>query len=292
MEKFPQFRNSAIPQFFVAAAIIFSVTACNKRVDIAALNSAEAVETAMQEANGALRKGDYNKAFGLFEAVAIAQPSNALAHLQAAIVLQDRMGDNAAAIHHFRAYIRLEPGTDKAAMAAERLELARRRLAGAAFPGETAGTENGHTAAGCAADFAATTNALARANAEIAGFRELAQKLDEENARLQKEINRLVKYVEITDGGASSPIPPSGLDEFRIQHGLAPREQNPKPPVKNHTEPKYRTVEVRPGDTLWSIAQDYLYDGSRAPEIRTANPGLIGADGVLEPGIIMNLPVK
>jgi len=261
------------------------ITSCGRSPNVAKLASAEAIEATMLSANDAQRKGDYARAHDLFEAVTIAQPANALAHLQTAILKQDRMNDDAGALFHLRAFIRLEPGSDKAAMAAERLELARQRLGQHSVTTERPAASHANPGA----EYAAATNALARANAEIAGLLARMQKLDDDNARLQNEINRLTKYIELSSG-ASTPVPPSGLDEFRAQHGLGTPQ--PKPPSQIPKPPRYRTVEVRRGDTLWSIAQDYLYDGSRVPEIRAANPGLIGADGVLKPGTVINLPIN
>jgi nucleoid-associated protein YgaU len=58
--------------------------------------------------------------------------------------------------------------------------------------------------------------------------------------------------------------------------------------VDNRVMPETHTVER--GDNLWNIAQRYLGDGSRYPEIAALNP-VIRNPSLIHPGQILRLPV-
>ncbi|MCL1909649.1 MAG: hypothetical protein FWG05_01800, partial [Kiritimatiellaeota bacterium] len=180
----------------VVIAIAIPTTSFCRRADIAKLESAEAADVAMTAANEAQRKGDYAKALDLFEAVAIAQPSNALAHLQAALIFQDFMKDDASAIYHLRAYLRLRPDSDKAEMAAERLELAKLRLSGSSSNADGAHIPpNAEHASNPQPDAAA--QALARAYTDIADLLGRIQKQEDEINRLIQENIRFEKRLAL-----------------------------------------------------------------------------------------------
>lgn len=55
--------------------------------------------------------------------------------------------------------------------------------------------------------------------------------------------------------------------------------------------PQARTYTVKPGDYLSAIAQQYLGDGNRWPEIYDLNRDLIGPDpNLIHPGQVLTLP--
>ena len=60
--------------------------------------------------------------------------------------------------------------------------------------------------------------------------------------------------------------------------------------VKPAPAPKLRTHTIKKGDTLWSLAKNYLGDGRRWPEIVKANPGL--KPERLQIGQTLNIPDK
>src|SRR4051812_46022826 len=53
----------------------------------------------------------------------------------------------------------------------------------------------------------------------------------------------------------------------------------------------FQDVTVREGDTLWSIAQYYLKDPQRWPDILKYNPSLSKDPTVALPGIKLHIPV-
>ena len=267
-------------------AVILAAASCARRADIAKLETAEAADKALAAANAAQRKGDYAKASDLFEAVTVAHPSNALAHLQTAIIMQDWAGDDASAIHHLRAYLRLVPDSDKTEMASERLRLAKQRLEGEKFrPDAAAAPRNTRDA-----ELQAAAAALDRARNDVVEIMGRVLKQEEEIKRYQAEIKRLTNRLDVLGetnpqyspgGSLTDEVKNNGLDALPFRPDSAPDK------IKKLIEKEFFTYEVQPGDTVWSIAQDWYLDGSRAAEILEANPGLTG---ILKPHTVIRIP--
>ena len=251
------------------AAVALAICASCRRDTIYQLETAEAAEAAMQEAAAAQTAADYAKALDLFDSVALAHPLNALAHLQTAVILQDIMKDEATAIYHFRAYLRLRPASEKAPMVEERIELAKRRLAGLAAAATTQITDPEAEAA--AAELAAAK--IAELETELKQQTELIEKIDDERIRLaerieilERENTRLHKYMDM-----------AGVVETAPTRDLSP-------------DSRPLTYEVRQGDTLWSIAQKLYLDGARSTEILEINSDKIRAGAALIPGTVLVMP--
>ncbi|GAB7005363.1 hypothetical protein JCM18899A_28360 [Nocardioides sp. AN3] len=71
----------------------------------------------------------------------------------------------------------------------------------------------------------------------------------------------------------------------------APAHQDVK--VETKRERQHKTVDhaVKPGESLWSIAEDHFGDGARYKEIAELNRDLLGAQpSFLEPGWVLKLP--
>ena len=64
---------------------------------------------------------------------------------------------------------------------------------------------------------------------------------------------------------------------------------NPAAPIAP-VESELRMVTVRPGDSLWKIAEENLGRGSRWREVLAANPAIVNPN-VLEAGTKLSLPV-
>src|SRR3546814_6228875 len=71
----------------------------------------------------------------------------------------------------------------------------------------------------------------------------------------------------------------------------APAHQDVK--VETKQERQHKTVDhaVKPGESLWSIAEDHFGDGARYKELVELNRDLLGEQpSFLEPGWVLKLP--
>jgi len=247
-------------------ALFCALASCRRNANIPALELAEIADVAVAAALEAQKSGDYARAYDLLDTVTLVHPTNASAHLLAAILLQDVRNDHATAIHHLRAYIRLRPESDKALLAAERLELAKSRLAGVGVDHPDIANAN----ATLKEELRRTQNTLEKSIDERIALDTRIRKLEDDIERLQKENLRLREIWEMMQITSPPPGPLTGELPTQVRTPL--------------------TYQVRPGDTLWSIANEFFLDGTRAAEIRAANADKIPADNILIPGTILKIP--
>ena len=85
--------------------------------------------------------------------------------------------------------------------------------------------------------------------------------------------------------GASGPLPSAHASETPVYHGKHEGHAHSKPPV-HHKLAKHRRdyVVVRPGDTLWKIAQRYLKDPYKWSYLWQLNQGHIQNPNMLHVG--------
>ncbi len=83
--------------------------------------------------------------------------------------------------------------------------------------------------------------------------------------------------------GAAGPPGPAGAPGASGTSGSAP------PPPAGH--PAVRQYTVQRGDTLWGIAQKFLGNGSRWPEIFRASTLRSGDPNLIYPGEVVNIPI-
>ncbi|HBW20223.1 MAG TPA: hypothetical protein DEH11_15045, partial [Actinobacteria bacterium] len=94
-------------------------------------------------------------------------------------------------------------------------------------------------------------------------------------------------------------MPPAELPVLALTDSAAPQPDHPSatPASQVMSMGFYQLVTVRPGECLWDIAQTYLGDGDRYPEIVALNLGHQMGDGevftdpsVIWPGWVLQVP--
>lgn len=236
----------------------------------AGLQRAEALEKTFAEARDAQLEGRVDDARRLFSDLVLAQPFNAMARLQLAILLQDSAGDPAGAMGHFEAYLRLAPGSDKEELARNRLQLARDQIARRFGAIERHGASDADVER-VSAELAEVRAALEKAEAAREEAEAQRDKAAEDASKLQRTVSGLQRQIDILQGG--------GVSHSRN-----------RPTAAELSDSGPRTYRVKRGDTLLGIAQRVYGDATRNRDIREANPGIVGEDDSIREGDLLTLP--
>ncbi|MBR1836397.1 MAG: LysM peptidoglycan-binding domain-containing protein [Kiritimatiellae bacterium] len=234
---------------------------------MAALQREEAQDEVFARAREAQLAGRIEEARDLYADLVLAQPFNAMARFQLAVVLQDSVGDPAAAIGQYEAYLRLAPGSDKEEIARERLRSARDQVARRFGAIEHRNASDADVEK-LSRELADAREALAAAEAARADAEAMRDKAFDDVAKLRRTVSGLQRQIDILQGGGAAVAVPSGS-----AGGSGPR-----------------TYKVKRGDTLTSIAQRVYGDATRNRDIRAANPGKIGEGDSIQAGDILVLP--
>lgn len=288
------FRCYAVLGVLTAA---FVQTGCSRGPSAAGRESLEVTNATLQEALAAQKAGDFQKAADLFDRLALVQPTNALAHLQLAILQQDCLNDPFSAALHFKAYLKLSPDAEKVKLVNEKLAAAK-----------------AHIMAGCVTSTnmfgtGGVANAVQKARDELtekfnAEIKKTEQTKDTEIAALRAqnernlaEISRLRILVEtMSDKGAVSTPPTKDLESATLEssgaHRTVPRTATLSSRQTVPDNDTNLTYKVKPGDTLYGIAKKFYGSESRSDEILHANKGIIKENGELQEGAVLLIPPR
>lgn len=268
-----------------AIALALLAAGCGRRGTVQAIESAEAADTAMKAAMAAQAAGAFDQAYDLFKAVTISHATNALAHLQLGIVLQDSRKDPCTALSHFQTYLFLRPDAEKRDMVEERIRQAKLQIS-LEYRG---GVEAVNIAderkqwqeqvAQLQGELAAMQKQLVSNEEELAAARAEKEKLTRELARLNKQVDTMLNNARV------SPPTPKDLAKINL-------ETDPSGPTNTGFADRSvkRTYEVKRGDSLWSIAQRFYGDASRNTDIRDANRAVLRNGDQVEEGMVLVIP--
>lgn len=194
---------------------------------------------------------DYKGAIESFSKALEVNPRSGLAHFELAWLYDQKESDPAAAIHHYRQYLRFHPGADNAEMVRTRIMACKQELARTVSLGPV-------------------TQTMQR---EFERLTEQNQKLAEENKALREELEkaRALTAVRGEPGGAPA-APVRGPDPAPR---AAPPAARPAPDPSSVraaspvAPPARRTHTVKAGETATVIARRY---GVKLEALLAANP--------------------
>ncbi len=275
---------------FCTLVVFLLATACTKRDRIFDLEKVEVSEAAMTQALEAQRAGDIQIAYELYRDLVIMHPTNALAHLQLGIVLQDSIRDPSTAIYHFDTYLRLRPDSEKAEMVANRLKQAKDQM-GRRFGSDSAAIDVTAMQAEHDAKILALNKDLLDKDKSLKKLQDDKGVLQAEIGKMSREISRLQKLVDtVLDKETISSPTPNDLSDVDISTGAVKRIGGSGTSRRPTQASGIGTYEVKRGDNLTTIAQRVYGDASRNRDIREANKGKVGHDDILIPGTILVIP--
>lgn len=274
----------------IAAVAVFAA-GCGPGAEMDSLRDARAAEKAAEKAHEAQLAGKIDEARAIYEDIAAARPSDAMARLNLGILLQDLADDPYAALGEYRAYLRLKPGSDKEEMVRDRIRSARDGIARRTASGDTADKVSLPGSEEQAKRIAELEAGLAAAQAEAAAAAAERDKARSEADKLQREVLARDRQIDILQKQGVVSAPRSDLSraaEEAVARETA--EAIATGAVYGGDGAKPRTYKVRRGDTLWSVAQKAYGDASRTGDIRAANRNVLGDGDKLVEGMILTIP--
>lgn len=268
-----------------AVACVLLASGCGRRDTLRAIERVEAAHAAMKEALAAQTDGHFDRAYELFKAMTILQPTNALAHLHLGIVLQDNRKDPFTALPHFQTYLFLRPDAEKRGMVEERIRQAKLQI-GFEYRGGVETVNLADERKQWEAQVARLKDDLDAARKRLASQEEALAAARAEKEKLTREIARLNKQVDTMLDNAKVSLPtPKDLAQINLE-----TEPGVTTNVGFADRSVERTYEVKRGDTLWSIAQRFYGDASRNKDIRDANRDVLRDGDKVEQGMILVIP--
>ena len=248
---------------------------CGCRRSVQSVEAPEYQHALMRQARAAELANNYHEAAAIYQKVLLKHPTMATAHLQLAYIYHDSIKDYIEAIHHYRRYCAMRPGSDKEEMIKGRIQKAEQMLASQAVRRISANDPSGQLALMKQLDQLNTN--LARAEAE-------KQQLQATNTLLRARAEQLDGRVEQLERlvASLSYRPDSATREGG---GHRPGGSRPSGAGGGHT------YEVRPGETLSKIAHNIYGDAALWPRIRDANPGKTGRGDTVKAGDVLVIPL-
>ena len=207
---------------------------------------------------------DFNGALEDFEKALEANPRNGSAHLELAILNEQRTKDYSAAIFHFERYLKYKPDASNAELVRQRIITCKQELA--------------------------RTVSLGPVNSMVQRDLEQLEKTTKENAALKQQIEQLqnqnsqltaMLVATRSQNGTSLPLPPTTTTNRTVVRQVQGGLLNPGTPLVGGNNGNGgrtaqatvvgRTHAVKSGETFYTIAKQY---GVSVANLQTANPGV------------------
>jgi tetratricopeptide (TPR) repeat protein len=202
---------------------------------------------------------DYEGAIKCFEKALQVNPQSASAHFELAWLYDEKEAEPAAAIYHYRHFLKLRPHADNVDTVNQRITSCKQALAQTVYLGPV-------------------TDKVQRQLEQVA---EENKRLADENKRLHEELDRWTSYAARLQTLTNPAIAQAAAVQPRTEQSAQPVQRVAAPLPRPVTTSlvatmassalAIRTHTVRTGDTVTLIAKKY---GIKAEAILAANPGL------------------
>ena len=234
--------------------------------------SAEVAEQ-LKEADQLEQARDFQSAADRYEQALRINPNHAAAHFKAAVLYDKKLDQFLPAIYHYEAFLKLEPGSERAKLAQDFLKNAQLQYL-ASLPGFRA----------------MTTPDVARMQSENEALHRQISELKAELVKL-REARAPVAARPVINLPKPIPSPQAAPPSLSV----SPSPPVLAKPVSLPAQPaapapvKVRTYKVQKGEGLQVIARKIYGDKNRWRQILAANPQLKSAQDV-HPGQVLKIP--
>ncbi|MBN1557066.1 MAG: LysM peptidoglycan-binding domain-containing protein, partial [Lentisphaerae bacterium] len=235
----------------------------------------------------------------LLERVLHGDPDNARAHLDLAILLHDQRRDFVGAIYHYRRYVELRPGTEKAEMIQHRIRVAEQLFGAKLLAGreeeaaEQAAAYRRRKEAEAAEEAGIDPEELARRQDEAAALSEQAERYKRVIDRTTAEFEKREEELAVENAALKNKVEKLELLVARVR---AERDAAREAAAESGQRPAggfqsvVRTYRVKRGDTLSRIAAELYGDAQQWRRIYNANEEILGGENRLRVGQVLVIP--
>lgn len=248
-------KNAKSLVFCGMVIVLAFVAGCNENKSAVSIESLIASDTAFQAAVEQQKMGDLAGARSSFKKIVIAQPTNSLARLHYAILLQDvPPTDPYMALSNYEAYLELVPNSEKTGFVKDRIQIARKQISNRFDEKMIEDNER-------------------KINIYVHQIRELNSRITE----LEKEIEFSKRIIARAEESRDAEI----SRNKRLNQIIETLSSGGALTVSTQPTNLNRTYKVRRGDTLWSISRDVYGDPNRNLDIAAAN-GIKDGEALVE----------
>jgi len=251
--------------------------------------AAEVDEPAFRQGQSLLKSGRRQEALAAFLNVIERRSDASESHLEAGLLYLQHINDPLAAIYHFKKHLALRPNGPQAGLVKQRIDFATREFA-KTLPAQPLPSQFERI------DLLAKIDRLQRENEELK-----QQLADLKAGRL--ETPGVGLGLAAREGGSAFDLTPDNLPTVRTRPpppvatpvaprtvptppAVAPAPAGPTPAAARAA----RTHVVRPGDTLYKLADQYYRDKARWRDIYAANRAVMKSETDLRIGMTLTIP--
>lgn len=285
-------------------ATLLALTGCNR---VSRQDAREQNHEMVAQAYDLIEEGEFRAAGRLLREVVETHPSMARPHLDLAMILHDHRRDYFGAVHHYRRYLSLRPGTEKEAMILERKEQAMASFVTSyvrALPEDMVTSylqDFGLTGKVHVVSSASDEDATAALRQELEAVESEVAERDQLIAALEQERDTLASRLESRDEDVRELEDEIATLRESLQRleeeQVSMREAVPDRAVADEVaiaaaeeDALLRTYEVRPNDSLSGIAERVYGDATKWRVIQQANREVLGDSDILRIGQVLVIP--
>lgn len=257
-------------------------------------SAAEVDEPAYREGQALLKTGRTQEALNAFLKVIDRRGDEAPeSHLEVGFLYLQQINDPLSALYHFRKYLALRPNSPQAPLVKQRIDAAMRDFA-RTLPAQSLENQPPRVDLVAALDRLKQENEMLKQElADLKGSRDAAPNApsgEEASAKAATAPGGFNFAPETIPTVRTRPVPvaPARPVPARPAPAVVPKQTAPAPAATRAAGA--RSHAVRPGDTLFKLAQQYYGNRAKWRDIYAANRDVMKSETDLKVGMVLRIP--